>query len=367
MRLSCTALAVLAVASCRDSSAPDVKAWQLSDTLLRIGTEGVAKAEFHGVAGAVRLTSGEIVVADRGSNQVRYFDPTGTLLRTFGREGAGPGEFRSIGSLIRFGDTLAVYDRRNSRLTLFLGDALLQTLPIRAANSQEHFSIDDRLADGRWLAGTSVSPRFAARPYRDSIAIGIFPASGEGDVQLVGWFPGPWIVSIEGQLTGLAAFFRWVNSSVAGREILVVDADQERVRRFALDGSEMSAIPITDYAEQLTPQLISQAKGSETGSGLDPVLAQKWLEVRYDPVVLPTRQPFTGFLVDSDTNLWLGAYRAEDAPGKYFVLSRAGRLLAIVTVPAGFRPTEIGSDYCLGVATDPDGLESIIMYQLRRR
>ena len=366
VRLIYTPLVLLAVVSCRDSAAPQAKAWSLSDTLVRIGKEGVAETEFHGVAGAVRLSSGEIAVADRGSNQIRYFGPNGDFRRSFGREGAGPGEFRSMGSLIRFGDTLAIYDGRNSRLTLFLGTTLIQTLPVRAANAQERYYIDDRLPDGRWLAGTSVSPRFSSRPYRDSIAIGIFPPSADGDVQLVGWFPGPWIVSIEGQITGLAGFFRWVTSSPAGREILVVDADQEQLRRFALDKTELAAIPIAGYAETLTPEVINQAKAQEPSSGFDSVLARKWIDVQYDPVVLPRRLPFAGLLVDSDTNVWLGAYRDDRAPGRYFVLSLNGRLLATVTVPAGFRPTEIGTDYCLGVRTDSDGIESVAMYRLRR-
>jgi hypothetical protein len=341
--------------------------WELADTLLWIGAKASTEGEFHRVAGAVRLASGEIVVADRGSNQIRYFGSDGTFRRSFGREGAGPGEFRSMGRLIRFGDTLAIHDGRNGRLTLFRGDTLLETLSVRATNSQEHFSIDDRLADGRWLAGTAVSPRFSPHPYRDSIAVGIFPASGDGAVQLLGWFPGPWIVSIEGQLAGLAGFFRWVNSRAAGRDILVLDSDQERLRRFTLDGVEMSATPIAVHAGPLTAEIINQARHREPRSSLDPVLAQKWLDIRYDPAVLPSRLPFRALLVDPDNHIWLEAYRDDVAPGKYFVVSGEGRLLATVNVPAGFRATDIGPDYCLGVQTDGDGVESIVMYRLKRR
>lgn len=190
--------------------------------------------------------------------------------------------------------------------------------------------------------------------------------SGEGDVQLLGWFPGPWVVSIEGRLTGMAGFFRWVNASPAGREILVIDADQERIRRLAPDGKELSTIPIARYAEPLTPELIDQAVAQELGTGLDSAVARKWCEVRFDPVVLPSRRPFVGMLMDTEHNVWLGASREDGAPGQYFVLALDGRLLATVTVPAGFSPTEIGRDYCLGVLTDRDDVESVVMYRLRR-
>lgn len=366
MNVSYVGLAILALAACRETSAPPMATWQLADTLFHAGAEGVAETVFNGIVGAFRLGSGEVAVADRGSSQIRYFGPDGTFRLAFGRQGAGPAEFQSIGSLMRFGDTLAIFDRRNARLTLFLGGTLLQTLPVRAATEGPRFSIAGRLDDGRWLAGSSIAPRFAPQPYRDSIALGIFPASGQGDVQLLGWFPGPWVVSIEGHLAGMAGFFRWVTASPAGRKILVIDADQERIRRLAPDGTELATIPIARYAEPLTPELIRQAVAQELGTGLDSAVARKWREVRFDPVVLPSRRPFAGMLVDAERHVWLGAYREDGAPGQYFVLAFDGRLLATVTVPAGFRPTEIGRDYCLGVLTDRDGVESVIMYRLRR-
>jgi hypothetical protein len=271
-----------------------------------------------------------------------------------------------MGPLIRFGDTLAIHDGRNSRITLFLGDTLLLTLMVRAGNSAERFTIGDRLADGRWLAGTGVSPRFSPKPYQDSIGLGIFPASGDGDIQMLGWFPGPWIVSIEGQVTGLAAFYRWVGAKALGREIVVFDADQDRLRRFTLDGAELPAGPIPVVAEPMTPEVIEQAKRRETATGLDPVFAGKWQDTRYDPAVLGDRLPFRGFLVDPDSMVWLEAYREDHAAGKFFVLSVDGRLIATVAVPAGFRVTDIGLEYCLGVHSDADGVESVVMYRLRR-
>ncbi len=364
-RLGRATIAVLAFASCRTPPGSSSPEWKLSETL-RIGAEGRPETEFHRVAGAVRLANGEIAVADRGSNRVRYFGPDGTFRRSFGREGAGPGEFRSMGRLIRFGDTLAIHDLRNGRLTLFRSDSLLLTLTVRAANSTAHFSIDDRLADGRWLAGTAIAPRFSTHPYRDSIAVGIFPASADGEVQLLRWFPGPWVVSIEGQLTGLAGFLTWVSSRAVGREILVLDTDQERIRRFALDGTELPGAAIPVPGEPLTPDLIERAKRQETSGGLDSLLARKWLEARYDPAVLPGRLPFRGFIADSDGLIWLEEYPVDHAPRQYFVLSPDGQLVAVVTAPAGFRATDIGPDYCLGVETDPDGVERIALYRLTR-
>jgi hypothetical protein len=360
--LMCSSLAVLA---CRDAPAPATPEWRVAETLVRIGPEAGPEGEFHRVAGAVRLSNGDIAVADEGSYQIRYFQANGTFGQAVGRQGAGPGEFQGMTRLIRFGDTLAVHDGRNSRLTLFRGDTLLPTRIVLASNSAERFYLHDRLADGRWLAATGVSPRFAPRPYRDSIGVAIFPASGEGEIQFLGWFPGPWIVSIEGQITGLAGFFRWVHSRAAGREIVVLDADQERLRRFALDGTEAPGGPLPVRSRPLTPELIEQAKQRESGPG-DAGQTRKWLEVQYDPVALPDRLPFRGFLVDSEMLIWLEDYREDGRPGTYYVLTADSRLVATVPVPAGFRATDIGPDYCLGVETDADGVESVVMFRLTR-
>lgn len=305
-------------------------------------------------------------MADAGSNQVRYFSPDGAFLRSFGRQGAGPGEFQSMGRLIRFNDTLAIHDQRNSRLTLFQSDSLLLDLTVRTSNSTARFSIHDRLADGRWLAATGITPRFSSRPYRDSIAVGILPAFGEGNARLLGWFKGPWIVSIEKQVTGLAGFFSWISYGITGQEILVIDSDQELLRRFALDGTELSSAVIPVHGQPLSPEIIDQAKHREAGPSSISIENQQWLDLKYDPAVLPSRLPFRGFLVDSEALVWLEAYQEDQTPGKYYVLSQDAHLVAVVTVPIGFRATDIGLDYCLGVETDIDGVESIVMYRLTR-
>ena len=76
---------------------------------LVIGSRPEAPYEFSRVVGALRLTDGRIVVADGASLELRFFDPAGTFMRSVGRRGEGPGEFRRMGSLVRLpGDTLAV-------------------------------------------------------------------------------------------------------------------------------------------------------------------------------------------------------------------------------------------------------------------
>jgi hypothetical protein len=365
------AIAWLALAglACREPPVSATPEWRLSETpALTIGTDGVLETEFHRVAGAVRLAGGEIAVADGGTNQVRYFSPGGEYLRAFGRPGDGPGEFRYMGRLIRFGDTLAIHSFRSDRLTVFLRDSVLGTRVVRSPGAGQRFSLTNRLPDGRWVAVTSVSPQFAALPYRDSIAVGILPASAEGAMQWLGWFPGPWIVSIEGKLTGMAGFFTWVYSTVAAGQVVVLDGNQQRLRRFLPDGTESAGGEIGIRGEPLTADIVEQAKRRDINPREDTVAARQWLDVRYDAAVLGDRLPaFRTLLTDSQGLIWLEGFRADETqPGKYFVLSIDAEHVATVAAPAGFRATDIGADYVLGVTTDGDGVERIAMYRLTR-
>ena len=64
--------------------------------LWRIGGDTDAEGEFFGVINQVTADSdGNIYLLDLQLNEIKIFSPDGTYLRTIGREGEGPGEFRT--------------------------------------------------------------------------------------------------------------------------------------------------------------------------------------------------------------------------------------------------------------------------------
>ena len=82
------------------------------DPLLEIGTvNGAPEYQFAEVVAAVRLSTGHIVVADRGASELRGYDAEGRFLWRTGRVGEGPGEFGSldfVGTMA--GDSLVTFD-----------------------------------------------------------------------------------------------------------------------------------------------------------------------------------------------------------------------------------------------------------------
>jgi hypothetical protein len=126
-----------------------------AEPTLSIGVlEGEEHYIFGNLAGAVRLSDGRIVVANRATNQIRYFDAAGKFLYASGRAGEGPGEFREPFYLFpTTGDTLYVGDFRPFRFLVFdpngtwVRTAQMDPLEI---NTPRSMSV---LADGRPVLG----------------------------------------------------------------------------------------------------------------------------------------------------------------------------------------------------------------------
>jgi hypothetical protein len=95
--------------------------------VLRVGgTNNDDRYEFSYVTHAIRLRNGNLAVLPSSSGEhernveMRIFSPTGVHLRTIGRMGDGPGEFRSAARIFEVeGDSLAVVDQNRRTLTLF--------------------------------------------------------------------------------------------------------------------------------------------------------------------------------------------------------------------------------------------------------
>jgi hypothetical protein len=62
--------------------------------------------------------SGGIAVAQRQDHAVKFFDASGALIGSFGRDGEGPGEFRDVTRMGWLADTLWILDGQLNRITM---------------------------------------------------------------------------------------------------------------------------------------------------------------------------------------------------------------------------------------------------------
>ncbi len=100
-------------------------AWQLTQ-VVSIGpgslSETGAPEEFGRVNSATLGPDEAVFVADGFNDEVRVFGLDGTYRRTFGRNGDGPGEFRSLYSVAWMGDRLVTLDPSLGRIGVFSAD-----------------------------------------------------------------------------------------------------------------------------------------------------------------------------------------------------------------------------------------------------
>jgi len=95
--------------------------WELVPGWVYSGSDSTA---VRWIQDAIILPDGRILVGTNDAFALTLLDSGGQLLHSFGRKGEGPGEFLSVGrgSLAPYrGDSIAVYDYRSRRITIFSG------------------------------------------------------------------------------------------------------------------------------------------------------------------------------------------------------------------------------------------------------
>lgn len=121
----------------------------------RIGAPGdSSEIELFGVLGASKGADGSTFVLEAGSHRIDVLDERGSLLRQFGREGDGPGEFRRPRSFVVARDTVLVLDRR--RIHFFDGDGTsLATHRLRFPDPEVGSPGFVGATDEGWVVGAS--------------------------------------------------------------------------------------------------------------------------------------------------------------------------------------------------------------------
>jgi hypothetical protein len=155
--------------------------WRLREDL-RIGSETRAELSFTYVSAVVIDRHGNIHIAQPQDHEVRVFDSRGRFLRTVGRRGSGPGEFRSIGALGFRGDTLWVTDPVQYRISLFDPDGrLARSVRLQAPlvpGSSYPGGPEGLLASGAFLS----HPRYGEATLRAGVVRPVVLVDGEGAV-----------------------------------------------------------------------------------------------------------------------------------------------------------------------------------------
>lgn len=355
----------------------ELPAWRVSETptLVIGGGSEEAGVQFADVVGAALLDDGSIAVADAGNHAIRLFAASGDSVARVGREGDGPGEFRQIGAVWRLaGDSLAVWDFRASRLTVFSRDGVLSrvTVPQPAPSGSFH-PMWGLFADGSFVLGPGMDMAGlltgGTRIRRDTVPLLRYAADGRLSDTL-GVFPGDEkhvLVSSSGFNVRTLPYGRRLRAALGGERLYLATGDQSEIVALAPDGRRAMLVRERRPVARVT-DADRDAHHREQLRGLAPEQADAERK-RLDKLPFPTSMaPYAQLLLDRSGFLWVRR-TASEAPGKsheWLVLAPDGRALASVATPAGLEVLDIGAEALVGVARDEMDVEQVRRYVLRR-
>lgn len=341
----------------------------LGSPTISLGTAaGPDVANFSGVIGATRLASGAIVVGDASSARVLYFDQAGNFVKSFGRLGDGPGEFRMPRWLGHCGsNVVGIYDAATASLTLLSEDGALLgrsrlppnlnfAAPINCARA-ESFTlllnrIQVRVGPGQHLKIPTAVARVVGMDRLDTLY--------RGGIQ-------EYYVAQSGQAYSEVPLGR-ATLSTSGRTLLFVAENfTDTVGVFTQEGALVRRLRLGLARPRMTR--VHWERAVEARVVTEPlertrILLRSVLRELPAPEVLPAIHQI---VADAADNLWVRTY--HDLSTQYslwLVFSPDGTPIARVVLPRQLRVLEIGIDHLLAVSKDEDDVESVLLFRFRQ-
>ena len=338
------------------------------------------------LVGAVRwLQSGALVIADLGGLRLHVYDSTGAHRGVLGRGGQGPGEFGTITSVTPMrGDTLAVFDGRQRRLTVWSASRGF----VRQIGLQDGGSLESWPAD--------------AWPWRDSLVVvlqlGVTPrpvlAAGEavkrwpmraqlalrdtaGRVLATGpRFDGMY-TALFSQGDGRAPFSHSPFAALAGERVVYGSGDKFQLVTLGSDftvAGEIRAPVFEEPFDRGEATRLYDETVALLSARMPAAQAQARLAMSFDPVTFPERRPSIGRVVaDDEGRLWVERFEPTrlgsllQVPGnRWTVLAADGRPIARLRLPPRTRLEAVRGDRIAVVRWDELDVQSAAVYELQR-
>ncbi len=373
------------------------EAWTVeTEPLVEIGTvSGAPEYQFADVVAAVRLSNGDIVVADRGTSELRSYDAAGNFQWRAGRSGAGPGEFESLEFLgTTAGDTLVTFDNSLVRVQVFGPQGGLART-FRAAITEGEASDQAAVADKAiGVVDGLLIVRFVE--YGDAIPTGIvrWPLERLAALDLADGTVWPLMVlpgneahvrfrEDGGFSHGTYVFAKGPDYGAAAGLLAVIDTEAWSVRLVSPRDGAITAVVRRDMVPRdVTAALLDlHLDGIVEIAFPDPDAAapgdvERLRRMWRTMPRAPTLPVLRSIHVDATGHLWLQPYYVAGAePAPFEIHSPEGTWLGSVSLPPGHQRAfvqylapymEIGENYVLGVWTDDLDVQYVRMYRINK-
>lgn len=329
-------------------------------------------ADFTRVTAVRELADGRVLVVDAGERKLLVADFAKGTATPLGREGQGPGEYRSLGSLYPLAnDSTLLVDILGGRWLLLARDSIVQTVggdtPALRNGARIPAGADARGAviATRAMGMGGAAPAPTAMPRMDSThLLRIARATGRADT-VADLASRPARIASRGTADRVTAVEITSNPLAAG-DVAVLFADGTiavarvnpyRVDWIAPDGALTKGAPLPFTRLSVTTrerEAVLRREAEQNGRAPRPVESvADW------PEILP---PFLAgaVLPAPDGRLWIRRTpSAADPATRYDVIARTGALASRVSLPPNEHVIGFGRNTVYTVQTDPDGLQHL--------
>lgn len=339
-------------------------------------TEGRESDQLFRVVGGLRRGDGGIVVANAGTNEIRFFDSNGSFLRSVGRGGAGPGEFRSMRSIIKIaGDSVLVWDPPLNRLTLLGPSGDVRDLIQLNAGLQIElngetvpaFPTAFHALRGGALVGelgfpTQVMTRGATGIRRDTVPLPVFDRTGR-------------LVTLLGPFAGADAFVKDRSSmpmpyghrllvATTGRNVFI-GTGKGPIHLVTPEGDTLDSLTVPLPRIAVSDDAFAAMKESWIGriapagrAGMRDMLAEM-PRLEYRPLYSQIRS-------SADGDLWIREFaEPTDSLQRWVALDPSGTARFEVEFNRTFELLDSGRDFVIMLVRDEFDTEQIRLYRLR--
>lgn len=371
--------ATLYLAACGEAAPTDPYAieptWRIDPAPLLVISDdlGTSAIPVETPIAAFMTPTGEVVVVDAGYHGLRYFSADGAFLRQVGREGDGPGEFRTISRAHRCGDRLVIespYQKVHHSHDLASGIRLRSYEPSAPPGERSFHTIAAACGpDGRFIRAGYWDPQSdLQRPQAMRLPVPYWVTDSlDTPAVELGMLPGPDLWMLGRGSSGPLALGKWPVVAMGADRIYIGTGDSLYVEVYSRDGEPLGLVGRSWGDTSATPDDVTRYKYLDTlakPNREDTIAMRSW-EMQEWPTSIPA---YTALHVDRDDNLWIRSFpRSVENLVRWVVFSPAGVEIGSVDLPSTLEVFDIGTDWVLGIETRlEDGGQQVRMYRLRR-
>lgn len=362
------------------SSAAARHGWRVDAApVMTIGSGSAAAQALYRVKGGLFLGDSVVVVADGGSQQLRYFDRGGGVFAIAGGKGGGPGEFTGLSSVHRTGeDAITAFDWKLRKFVLYDDKGDFRRSWLIPAHIDDFLFVVGATAYGDVVTHNRHSITPSATPYTSQPPRLLLRLSARATaVDTIGEFPGPLRYHGPGRAVITVSFTARTEFAVGPDYFVAGYSADPEVRTFDLEGHLRRVVRWPRAKREVLPRHV-EAEKDRIAKEIHPFTgAPSWFRQMSDQAAtylsqnlpFPTHFPvYDRLVIDGRGYLWVAPYpRPGERADPWMVFDGSGELVGEVSMPDDVVVLDIGVDYVLGLHLDDFDVEYVSLFAIEGR